>query len=350
MLESHNGWSYAHCGTSSDWGHDPYPCFLQVLKEQEPDNPIDVIATDLNAPIPLLFPEVLKVLIRPGKRGWARKIDRHLLAYLKRIPLRAFAFPGLLRQIKRGNYSKAYILRPNPKDAWGPYFAGVPERIGYLNTKNSHVLLTKSYASARKRQHQSLSAIGMLGYAEGSSFEVPAPPLFSIPADSPVPLPNDLLEISESGKLIAFCPGSTGDDKKWPTESFGKLAGWLLERGFQTIILGASEDQATAQHIIDSSPTGSLHDLTGRFDLIETIKVLSCCHTVISNDTGLMHAAAACGVITLGIFIITNPTDWRPLGPAAHYVSTYVDGSDIEALKRQPPTPEQVIAELEGLL
>ena len=321
---------------------------LQTLKEREPDYPIDFVTTERNSSIPLLFPEVRKVLVRPGRAAGGFKIDGNLLAYLKRVPLRAFAFPRLLRQIKRGNYSKAYILRFNPKDAWGPYFAGIPERIGYLRTKNSHVLLTKSYAEPEQPQHKSRS-IAMLGYPEGASFEVPAPSI-SIPVDAQVPLPSGLLELAKHGKLIAFGPGGTRDDKKWPASSFGRVAAWLLEQDFQMIILGASEDQAMAQHIVEHSPTGSVHDLTGRFDLIEVIKVLSRCHALVSNDTGLMHAAAALGIITLGIFQATNPIEWRPLGPTAHYISTYLDGCETGKVKLEPPSADQVIAKLEGLL
>ena len=140
------------------------------------------------------------------------------------------------------------------------------------------------------------------------------------------------------------------DDKKWPAASFGKVAASLLARDFKIIILGTSEDQAMAQDIVRYSPTGSIHDLTGRFNLLETIKVLSRCHALVSNDTGLMHAAATLGIITLGIFIVTNPVEWHPLGHAAQYISTYVDGCETGAVKPQPPSPEQVIAKLEEML
>lgn len=320
-------------------------CLVQTLKEREPDIPIDVIATERNAPIPLLFPEVRKVLVRPERASAGYTIDGRMLTYLKRMPLRAFFFPRIIRQIKRGNYSKAYILRFNHKDAWGPYFAGVPERIGRLSTKISDMLQTESYVEPVPRQHASRS-MAMLGHPEGSSFEAP-PPSFSVPTDVPVPLPNDLLELAESGRLIAFCPGGTREDKKWPAVSFGKLTAPLLERDFQIIILGAPADQTMAQQIVELSPAGSVHDLTGRFELMETLSILSRCHALVSNDTGLMHAAAALGIITLGVFMSTDPAIWRPLGPAAHYVSTYVD--DREAA-RQHPSTDQVIATLEGLL
>ena len=314
---------------------------LQTLKEREPGTPIDVVATERNASIALLFPEVRRVLVRPGKSAGAFKIDKRLLKYLTRVPLRAFNFPRLLYQIKSGHYSKAYILRVNPKDAWGPYFAGVPERIGYLRTRNSHVLLTKSYAGSEQPQHKSRS-IAMLGYPEGTDFEAPTP-ILSIPADALIPLPSNLLPLADSGKLVAFCPGGTSDDKKWPAELFGKLASWLLERGFQTIILGASEDQPMAQRIVENSPTNSVCDLTGRFDLIETIKVLSCCHALVSNDTGPMHAAAALGIITLGIFMVSNPAEWRPLGPAAQFISTYVDGCEDWKTRPRPPPSNRLL-------
>ena len=150
-------------------------CLVQTLKEREPDRPIDLIATERNASISLLFPEVRKVLVRPERSSGGYKIDGRVLTYLKRMPLRALSFPRIIRQIKRGNYSKAYILRFNHKDAWGPYFAGVPERIGRLSTKISHMLQTKSYVEPTQPQHASRT-IAMLGHPEGCSFAAPPPP------------------------------------------------------------------------------------------------------------------------------------------------------------------------------
>ena len=326
-------------------------CLVQTLKEREPDIPIDVIATERNASIPLLFPEVRKVLVRPEQAARGFRIDRRVLAYLKRVSLRAFAFPSMLHQIKCGNYSKTYILRLNHKDACGPYFAGVPERIGHLRIKNSHVLLTKSYAEPTQPQHASRS-LAMLGHPENSSFEVPSPS-FSVPADVPVKLPTDLLELAKSDRLIAFCPGGTHDDKKWPASSFALLAASLFERDFQIIILGAPADQTMAQQIVELSPASSVHDLTGRFDLMKTLAMLSRCQALVSNDTGLMHAAAALGIITLGIFMATDPVIWHPLGPAAHYISSYADSYEANkstAAAPPPPPVDQVIAKLEELL
>ena len=70
------------------------------------------------------------MFVKPGTTTAAFKIDMCLLTYLKRLLFRVLAFLRLLRQIKRGNYSKAYVLHFNLKDALVPYVAGVPERIG----------------------------------------------------------------------------------------------------------------------------------------------------------------------------------------------------------------------------
>ena len=324
------------------------PGLLRTLKYREPDTPIDVVATDYNASIALLFPEVRKVLVRLGRAAGGFKINRHLLTCLKHVSLGMLSFPRLLYQIKRGNYSKAYILCFNLKYAWGPHFAGGPERIGHLSTKNSHVLLTKPCAGPKQPQHKS-RFIAMFGHSEGCNFDATPPPYSSIAVGTPARLPNNLLKLAEASKLIAFCPGGMRDEKKWAASSFGKVAASLLERDFQIIILGASDHQAMAQDIVRNSPTGSILDLTGNFNLLETIKVLSRCHALVSNDTGLMHAAVALGIITLGIFIVTNLFEWHPLGRAAQYISTYVDGCETSSIKPQPPSPEQVIAKLEEM-
>ena len=86
---------------------------------------------------------------------------------------------------------------------------------------------------------------------------------------------------------------------------------------------------------------------------MKTLAILSRCQALVSNDTGLMHAAAALGIITLGIFMATDPVIWHPLGPAAHYISSYADSYEANkstAAAPPPPPVDQVIAKLEELL
>lgn len=320
---------------------------LQTLKAHEPDSPIDLIATANNESIARLFPEVRKVLVRFGRIPNQRQ-GKFSLLHLQQISRRIIEFPGLLHQIKQRDYSKVYILRRHPKDMILMYLARIPQRIGYLRVQYSKRLLTRTCAEPDQAPHQSRS-ITRLGHLDKDDFEVPMPTI-SIPPAVVNALPRNILETSNSGNLVAIHPGGSLRDKKWPAASYGALATWLLGQGFQVVILGSANEQEQAQQIIDSSSAIGVQDFTGRLSLLDNMALLSRCRALISNDTGLMHAGAALGITVLGIFLITDPIIWHPLGPKAHYISAFVRKSRVVNRSSPPPTADNVIAKLKTLI
>lgn len=312
---------------------------IQTLKAQEPGNPIDLVATEHNKDVAYLLPEVREVLVRPSKAA-----SKHPMIRLETLPQHIRVFSNLFRKIKAQGYSKAYILRANKKDMLVPYLARIPQRIGHLSNRYSKVLLTDTYADTEP-QHQSRS-LAMLGHPPYASFDVPMPAL-SIPENAVSMLPRNLQEMAETQALVAICPGGSLIDKKWPASSYGKLGDWLMQKRFQVIILGGSEDQAMAKQIINHLSSGKIYDLTGRLSLMENLTLLSRCRALISNDTGLMQAGAALGITVLGILICSDPVKWRPIGPKANYISAIADKG---TTSENPPSVGQAITKLESLL
>ncbi|HEX5787040.1 MAG TPA: lipopolysaccharide heptosyltransferase II, partial [Woeseiaceae bacterium] len=115
--------------------------------------------------------------------------------------------------------------------------------------------------------------------------------------------------------VVAFMPGAEfGPSKLWPAEHFAALAGCLIADGYRVWLLGSSKDRVAAGHIASLASGGSdLVDLCGRTSLAEVIDVLSLVEQAVTNDSGLMHIAAAVGVHVHALYGPTSPALVLPL-------------------------------------
>ena len=115
--------------------------------------------------------------------------------------------------------------------------------------------------------------------------------------------------------VVALCPGAVGAGKAWPPEHYGELAAGLTRQGISVWVIGGPNETAIARQIEDAG--GPLvRDLTGT-DLRDAILALAAADAVVSNDSGLMHVAAAIGTPTVAIFGPTSPWHWKPLNPVS---------------------------------
>jgi heptosyltransferase-2 len=147
---------------------------------------------------------------------------------------------------------------------------------------------------------------------------VPTPP-------APVLVPNAAnaneamraLALATRRPIAILCPGAEfGPAKRWPTEHFISLAQRLLNDGHAVWLLGSQNDQPAAAPIASAIP--GVRDLTGRTDLGTAIDLLSLATVVVSNDSGLMHAAAAVSRPLVALFGSSSPIHTPPLSPVAH--------------------------------
>jgi heptosyltransferase-2 len=121
--------------------------------------------------------------------------------------------------------------------------------------------------------------------------------------------------------LVGLAPGAAyGGAKRWPPESFAELARSLAADGVQSVMVGSSSDAATAADV--SRSFDRVWSLVGRTDLPTLAGVLVHCRTLVTNDSGAMHLAAACGVTVTAVFGPTDERATRPLG-GAHVVITH---------------------------
>jgi heptosyltransferase-2 len=125
--------------------------------------------------------------------------------------------------------------------------------------------------------------------------------------------------------VIALAPGAVGPAKRWPAAAYAAVARQLVAEGHTVWVLGGPDEKSLAAEIVgDSGPAGAIRDVTGR-DLRDAILALAAASAAISNDSGLLHVAAALGTPAIGIFGPTSPWHWAPLNPLAATIETTTD-------------------------
>ena len=127
--------------------------------------------------------------------------------------------------------------------------------------------------------------------------------------------------------LVALAPGAAyGGAKRWPPEYFGELAAALAADGVGCVMVGSAADMGTATAVACACSGrldgARLHNLVGRTDLPTLAGCFTLCRTLVTNDSGAMHVAAAAGVSVTAVFGPTDDTATRPRGDA-HAVITH---------------------------
>ena len=236
-------------------------------------------------------------------------------------------------ELAGGRFDAALLFPNSMHAAWLVSRAAIPERWGYRAGWRGPLL---THAVPRPRGlHQVASyqhLAGAVGFPSG-----PAEPRVTVPHDARDAAARLLAEDGWDGRapIVAIAPGAAyGGAKRWPPEYFGELAAALAADGVASVMLGSAADKATAQAVARAwqSRVGGpdratlhqapLHDLVGRTDLATLAGVLTWCRTLVTNDSGAMHLAAACGVGVTAVFGPTDDTATRPLGDA-HAILTH---------------------------
>jgi heptosyltransferase-2 len=123
--------------------------------------------------------------------------------------------------------------------------------------------------------------------------------------------------------VVALAPGAVGPSKRWPADYYADLARGFAAQGLSTWVVGGPAEKAIATSIVAVAPD-HVRDLTGS-DLGNAVVALADADVVVSNDSGLLHVAAAVGTPTFGIFGPTSPWHWAPLNPLAGVLQANID-------------------------
>jgi len=240
------------------------------------------------------------------------------------------------RMLRERRYTHAYVLPNTWKSALVPLFARIPARIGYIG-ETRYGVLTDARRLDRKRMPQLVSRYAALAQPRSVTLSAaPAPRL--VPNDENLCRAMDALRWSPRSPVAILCPGAEfGPAKRWPPEHFAALAQRLARDGYAIWILGSPNDHDVAQSLAAALPHDAsiVVDLTGRTDLGTAIDLMSVASLVVSNDSGLMHAASAVNAPLVALFGSSSPQYTPPSSPAARIAK--IDIACSPCFKRECP-------------
>ncbi|WP_082368241.1 lipopolysaccharide heptosyltransferase II [Piscinibacter sakaiensis] len=213
----------------------------------------------------------------------------------------------------RGRFARAYVLPNALKAALLPWFAGIPQRIGY-HGEGRIGLLTRRLPNPGGRPpmvpfYAALAEAGAPADSARPRLRLPAGRLAAVSAAQGL----------APGGWFAFAPGAEyGPAKRWPEAHYAALAARLhAAHGLPVLLLGSAKERPIADAIAAAAPAGACRVLCGELALADAIALIAGARGVASNDSGLMHVAAAFGVPQVALFGSTSPRHTPPLSPAA---------------------------------
>ena len=225
-------------------------------------------------------------------------------------------------------YTQAYVLPNSWKSALVPWLAGIPSRTGYQGEAR--------YGLLNDRRHLGRGAPERLVDRFAALALPPGTPVTAVPA--PVLVPDvgartaalQALGLETERPVAILCPGAEyGPAKRWPAPHFAALARRFAADGYDVWLIGSPKDAAEAEAIVAAAGTDAppIVNLVGKTDLGTAIDLLSLARVVVSNDSGLMHAAAAVGVRLVALFGSSSPAFTPPLSPLARVARIHIECS-----------------------
>ena len=284
------------------------------LKTRYVDCEISVLAPQWTRPLLDRMVEVDRSIGLPVQHGELKLSERRALG----------------KSLREHKFSGAIILPNSFKSALVPVHAKIPRRIGWRGEWRNMLLTDcrKLNEGNFPRMVQRFTALAYPASAEPPA-DIPWPALTIEVKNTEAALQAFGLETSET--ILAICPGAEyGDSKQWPAAHYAKLASAVLADGWQVWIFGPAKDAAIADEIeagIDEAAlqAHNLSNLAGKTSLAQVIDLMSAASVVVSNDSGLMHIAAALHKPVVGIYGSTSP-DFTP--PLAQRVKILVSELD----------------------
>jgi len=315
---------------------------VHSIRKNFPDAVITMLCVPWVADVFRMSPDVDKLFIYDKKHLYQGKVKG---------PLK------LAKDLKPFSFDMAFLLQNSFEAALITKMAGIPVRVGYKRDGRG-ILLThgvKISAETRKKHHVHYyqDMLAGLGLSPGGN-ALRLPLLESIEAgakgfvdclkhQNPISaadlslikhcegLPE--LQSMNSNRVdvpvIGFNPGAAfGPAKRWPVEKFSRLAQLICDNygdsGCIILVFGTDADTEAAATIRKATDRTVYHvlDMTGKTSLKQAMALIKCCDVFVTNDSGLMHVAAALETPLIAIFGSTNPITTGPVGPNSRVIQS----------------------------
>ena len=294
------------------------PLFMR-LHRRIPGLQLDALAPPWVAPVLRRMPEIGEIIDNPFAHGELSLKARYSLA----------------RQLAQRGYQQAYILPNSLKSALIPFFAGIPERVGFTG-ESRYGLINRRHTLDKETLPRMVERFAQLAQRPGSSLECPVelPHLTSTPDQQAGTFTT--LGIERPQRVAVFCPGAEyGPAKRWPAKHFAALADELTQRGYAIWLLGSPKDRPVGDEIVHLATTATPRNFCGETSLSQAIDLIAASSFVVCNDSGLMHVAAALGRPLVAVYGSSSPGFTPPLSDRATILSLNLECSP--CFKRECP-------------
>jgi heptosyltransferase-2 len=274
---------------------------FKQLKIEQPDCQITVAAPAWTLPLLERMPEVSHAIALPFKHGDLALGERFKLG----------------RELAKQGFSQAILLTNSLKSAILPWAAKIPVRTGFKGEMR-YGLVNDMRTLDKSVLKKTVERFVALGLPKNTVLpdSIPQPALLADPTHANTLLAK--LNIPDTKQpVLGLCPGAEyGEAKRWPAEYYAEVANHALQLGWQVWLFGSEKDQPVTANIQQLTQQRCV-DLAGRTKLGEAIDLMSLCHAIISNDSGLMHVAAALDKKLIAIYGSSDPKHTPPMHPQA---------------------------------
>jgi len=256
---------------------------FKLLKSREPDRELDVLAPEWSLPVTARMPEI--------RNSTASKTAHNEIGLATRR--------RIARSLEGNGYDRAIVLPRSAKAALIPWFARIPTRTGFRG-ETRYGFINDMRPFDPEELDQTVKRFVALGLDKDEPLpDVLPEPELTVSAENQAQLMRDL-EIGTDKPVIAMMPGAEyGPAKCWPHAHFTTLAAALDDAGYDVWILGSSKDRSVGDVIAGGSRAVNL---CGKTTIDDAIDLFAACEQAVSNDSGLMHVAAASGCHVHGIY------------------------------------------------
>ncbi len=274
---------------------------FKTIKQKSPDNEISVLAPGWTHPVLDRMPQVSEAIVMPVGHG---RLD-----FRSRLNLSA--------QIRKNDYDQAIVLPGSFKSALIPFFAKIPKRTGYLGEQRYGLLndihkLDKHVLPTTVQRFVNL-------FADRMDIEQCPKPELTVDVASVADIGNKY-GYKNNQPLLILCPGAEyGNAKRWPAQYFTEVAKNKYQQGWQVWLMGSEKDKEICS-VINSLSGLVCNNLAGETSLTQAIDLMSLADVVVTNDSGLMHLAAALDRPTVAIYGSSSPIMTPPLSDNAEII------------------------------
>ena len=272
----------------------------KCLKKEEPNCTIDVISPSWTLPVIQRMPEISESISSPFLHGDIKILSRYKFG----------------KSLQKAGYERSITLANSLKSSLIPFFAKIPTRTGWLGEMR-YGLLNDIRKLEPKRNYLMIEKFALLSSQETEiSFEDLNYPSLKINFDNQEEK-LDLFQIDTDLPCLAICPGAEfGPSKKWPAEYYAEVAEFYIRNGWNVLSLGSLNDKETGNKIesfqgLDKE--NRFYNLIGETSLVDAVDLLAYCKRVVTNDSGLMHIAAAVGTPLVALYGPSSPEFTPPL-------------------------------------